>query len=74
MKKVEGNKLYQSVSKKVKKVEGNKLYLYFFELSVNSYKPGDLSYGTQANSLAPNAKPQNAASHLGLFCLLRGIS
>ena len=26
------------------------------------------------NSIAPDVTPQNAASHLGLFCLLGGIS
>ena len=31
-------------------------------------------YGTKANSIAPDVTPQNAASHLGLFCLLIGIS
>ena len=27
-------------------------------------------YGTYANIIAPDLTPQNAASHLGLFCLL----
>ena len=31
-------------------------------------------YGTKANRIAPDVTPQNAASHLGLFCLLTGIS
>ena len=31
-------------------------------------------YRTYADSIAPDATPQNAASHLGLFCLLKEIS
>ena len=42
------------------------IYKYF-----NSYKPGVHFYGTLTNSIAPDVTPQNAASHLGLFCLHR---
>ena len=31
-------------------------------------------YGTQANNIVPDVMSQNAASQLGLFCLLRGMS
>ena len=31
-------------------------------------------YGTYANRIAPDGTTQNAASHLGIFCLLTGIS
>ena len=31
-------------------------------------------FGTWANSTDPDETPQNAASHLGLHCLLTGIS
>ena len=40
-------------------------------LYINSFKPSVLKL---ANSIAPDVTPQNAASHLGLFCLLREIS
>ena len=33
-----------------------------------------LGYGTYANSIVPDVTPQDAASHLGLFCLQRGFS
>ena len=33
-----------------------------------------LFYGTKANRIAPDETLQNAASHLGLSCLLRRIS
>ena len=31
-------------------------------------------YGTKANGIAPDVTPQNAASYLGIFCLLTKIS
>ena len=44
-------------------------------LNVNPYKPGVLFIGhRQANRIAPDVKPQNPASHLGLFCLLTRFS
>ena len=53
-------------------------------LIINSFKPGvpfvgqrqqnSPRCGTFANRIAPDVTPQNAASHLGLFCLLREIS
>ena len=41
---------------------------------INSYKPGIPFVGHRQNSIAPDVTPQNAASHLGLFCLHREIS
>ena len=56
-------------------VKQNRSKHNFFDdnVSINSYKSGILFMG-QANSIAPDGTPQNPASHLGLFCLLRGIS
>ena len=31
-------------------------------------------FGDIGNRIVPDVTPQNAASHLGLFCLLRGFS
>ena len=42
---------------------------------VNSYKAWRPFYGAYVNGIAPDVTPQNAASSLGLFCLLNtGIS
>ena len=52
-----------------------RLYAFAVEVSyLNSFKPGSPFYGTFANRIVPDVTPQNAASHLGLFCLLRGFS
>ena len=45
-------------------------------LQLNSFTPGVpfMGHRQTPNSIAPDVTPQNAASHLGLFCLLGGIS
>ena len=51
-----------------------KYYLNMYACFLNSFQPGAPFVGTKANSIAPDETPQNAASNLGLFCLLTGIS
>ena len=36
----------------------------------NAFTPSVFFYGTKVNRIAPDVTPQNAASHLGPFCLL----
>ena len=40
---------------------------------IDSFKPGVLFMGHRQTEIAPDGTPQNAAFHLGLFCLLRDI-
>ena len=54
------------------------LFLYHVTLPLqflkfNPYKPG-IRLWDIGNRIAPDVTPQNAASHLGLFCLLTAIS
>ena len=41
---------------------------------INPFKPGVPFMGHRHNRIAADVTPQNAASHLGLFCLLREFS